>query len=166
MGSVKKEVGFTLIELLVTIAVISLLAAIAISHYQSYRVRAFDIAAKSDLKNATTVLETYLLENDIYPANYSDLLANGFNFSKNVCFTKYDLENGGEHVHMHISIFQVRLGSSIIGPNPVTLVLTNGYGSQDGDDTDDHQNLYQSKTNLFLYAPQYLNSFVDHDPLP
>ena len=102
MGSVKKEVGFTLIELLVTIAVISILAAIAISHYQSYRVRAFDIAAKSDLKNATTVLETYHLDNDIYPANYSDLLANGFKFSKNVCFTKYDLENGGETVHMHI----------------------------------------------------------------
>ncbi len=84
------------------IGIISILAAIAISQYQRYRVRAFDIAAKSDLKNATTVLETYHLDNDIYPANYSDLLANGFNFSKNVCFTNYDLENAGQTVHIHI----------------------------------------------------------------
>ncbi len=102
MGSVKKEVGFTLIELLMTIAVISILAAIAISHYQSYRVRAYDTAARSDLKSAIIALENYYLDNDIYPASYSDLPANGFNSSKNVCFTKYDLENGGQRVHMHI----------------------------------------------------------------
>ena len=102
MNGLKKQVGFTLIELLVSIAIISLLASIAISHYQNYRIRAFDTAARSDLKNAITALETYYLDNDIYPADSSDLLANGFNFSKNVCFTKYDLENGGETVHMHI----------------------------------------------------------------
>ncbi len=104
MGSVKKEVGFTLIELLVAIGIISILAAIAISQYQSYRVRAYDTAAKSDLKNAITTLETYHLDNDIYPAASSELLANGFNFSEDVCFTKYELEieNGKEHVHMHI----------------------------------------------------------------
>ncbi len=102
MGSVKKEAGFTLIELLVVIGIISILATIAITHYQNYKVRAFDIAAKSDLKNAITAVETYYLDNDIYPADSSDLLANGFNFSKNVCFTRYDLENGGETVHIHI----------------------------------------------------------------
>ena len=102
MDRLKKQVGFTLIELLVAIAILSTLAAIAITHYQNYKVRAFDIAAKSDLKNAITAVETYYLDNDIYPADSSDLLANGFNFSKNVCFTRYDLENGGETVHIHI----------------------------------------------------------------
>jgi hypothetical protein len=29
-------------------------------------------------------------------------LANGFNFSKDVCFTKYKLEKDGERVHIHI----------------------------------------------------------------
>ncbi len=102
MGSVKKEVGFTLIELLVSIGIIYILAAIAISYYQSYRVRTYDTVARSDLKNAMIALEDYYLDNDIYPASYSDLPANGFNSSKNVCFTKYDLENGGQRVHMHI----------------------------------------------------------------
>ncbi len=102
MGSVKKEVGFTLIELLVAIGILSILATIAISRYQSYRVRAYDTAAKSDLKNAMIALENYYLDNAIYPANYSDLPANGFNSSKNVCFTKYDLENAGQTVHIHI----------------------------------------------------------------
>jgi len=102
LDRLKKQVGFTLIELLVAIAILSTLAAIAITHYQNYKVRAFDTAAKSDLKNAITVLEAYYAKNDIYPANTSDLLANGFNFSKNVCFTKYDLKNGGESVHIHI----------------------------------------------------------------
>ncbi len=102
LDGLKKQVGYTLIELLVSIAIISILASVAISHYQNYRIRAFDTAARSDLKNAMIALKNYYLDNAIYPANYSDLPANGFNFSKNVCFTKYDLENGGQTVHMHI----------------------------------------------------------------
>jgi len=102
LGSVKKEVGFTLIELLVAVSIISVLATIAISAYQNYKIRAFDTAARADLKNAMTALETYYLDNDTYPANSSDLLTNGFNSSDNVCFTRYDLENSGEAVHIHI----------------------------------------------------------------
>ncbi len=102
MNRLKKQVGFTLIELLVSIGILSILVAIAIFHYQNYRVRAYDTAARSDLKNAMIALETYYLDNAIYPANYSDLSANGFNSSKNVCFTKYDLENAEQRVHIHI----------------------------------------------------------------
>jgi len=102
LNRLKKQVGFTLIELLVSIGILSILVAIAIFHYQNYRVRAYDTAARSDLKNAMIALETYYLDNAIYPANYSDLSANGFNSSKNVCFTKYDLENAEQRVHIHI----------------------------------------------------------------
>jgi prepilin-type N-terminal cleavage/methylation domain-containing protein len=102
LGSVKKEVGFTLIELLVSIGIISILAAIAISYYQSYKVRTYDVVAMSDLKNAITAIENYYLDNNIYPDDYSDLLGNGFNFSKNVCFTKFHEHDAGMTVHMHI----------------------------------------------------------------
>ena len=56
---IKKEDGFTLIEILVVIAVISVLAAIAVMQYQKFNVRAFDTAAKSDLRNAMIALEAY-----------------------------------------------------------------------------------------------------------
>ncbi len=102
MGRVEKEVGFNLNEVLVAIGILSILAAIAISYYQNYRIRAYDTAAMSDLKNAISALENYYLDNASYPGNYSDLPANGFNSSKNVCFTRYELENGGQSVHMHI----------------------------------------------------------------
>ena len=97
-----RELGFTLIELLIVIAVISLLIAMAIPQYLNYRVQGHDSVAKSDFKNVMTALENYYLENDNYPATSADLLANGFQLSKNVCFTKYTLENSGSSVHMHI----------------------------------------------------------------
>ena len=100
-----REAGFTLLELLVVIGIISILASIAIMQYQSYTIRAFDTAAKSDLKNAMAAIENYLVANNSYPANPSDLLANGLNLSKNVCFTKYDLKTfDGDKptVHMHV----------------------------------------------------------------
>lgn len=102
---IKKEGGFTLIELLVVIAVIGLLAAIAVMQYQKFTVRAFDTAAKSDLRNAMIALEAYFSVKYVYPATSSELQANGLNLSKNVSFKTYQIETmtGGEKtVHMHV----------------------------------------------------------------
>ncbi len=59
--------GFTLIELLIVVAIIGILAAIAIPQFSSYRAKAYNSAATSDLKNAKTSLETYYTEHQIYP---------------------------------------------------------------------------------------------------
>jgi len=63
----KYEKGFTLIELLIVVAIIGILAAIAIPQFASYRKKAFDSAAQSDLKNAKTAVESFYSDNFRYP---------------------------------------------------------------------------------------------------
>jgi type II secretion system protein G len=63
----KSEKGFTLIELLIVVAIIGILAAIAIPQFASYRQKAFDSAAQSDLRTMRTELEGYYTENYHYP---------------------------------------------------------------------------------------------------
>ena len=63
----RSEKGFTLIELLIVVAIIGILAAIAIPQFASYRQKAYNSAAQSDLKNSKTALEAYYADNQKYP---------------------------------------------------------------------------------------------------
>ncbi len=100
---INREVGFTLIEIMVNVAIVSILAAIAVMSYQEYRVRAFDTATKSDLRNAIIALEAYFTKQDTFPSTSSGLLASGLNLSTDVSFTDYKKEtlaDGSSTVHM------------------------------------------------------------------
>ena len=63
----KGEKGFTLIELLIVVAIIGILAAIAIPQFSSYRQKAYNSAAQSDLKNWKTGMEAFMADNQSYP---------------------------------------------------------------------------------------------------
>ncbi len=63
----RSEKGFTLIELLIVVAIIGILAAIAIPQFASYRQKAYNSAAQSDLKNFKTGLEEFFADNQFYP---------------------------------------------------------------------------------------------------
>ncbi|MDT8316986.1 MAG: prepilin-type N-terminal cleavage/methylation domain-containing protein [bacterium] len=62
------EKGFTLIELLIVVAIIGILAAIAIPQFASYRQKAYNSAAQSDLKNTKTALESFFADAQVYPS--------------------------------------------------------------------------------------------------
>ena len=62
------EHGFTLIELLVTMTIISILTAVAVPQYKSYRQRAFDARALSDIRAVALAEEAFFFDNERYLA--------------------------------------------------------------------------------------------------
>lgn len=66
--------GFSLIEIVVVIAIIGILAAIAIPQFSKYRIRSYNAAAMSDLKNAVTAQESYYTENKVYAKSVHRLI--------------------------------------------------------------------------------------------
>ena len=59
--------AFTLIELLIVVAIISILAAIAVPNFLEAQTRARASRAHSDLRAVATALETYRIDNNLYP---------------------------------------------------------------------------------------------------
>jgi len=73
--------GFTLIELLIVVVIIGILAAIAIPKFENTKAKAYATSIKSDLKNLTSMQETYFYYNESYASQPHDV---GFESSKGV----------------------------------------------------------------------------------
>ncbi|HEY0930436.1 MAG TPA: prepilin-type N-terminal cleavage/methylation domain-containing protein [Gemmatimonas sp.] len=84
MASHRARTGFTLIELLIVVVIIGILAAIAIPKFQNTKAKAYATSIKSDLKNLTSMQETYFYYNETYA---STPVATGFESSKGVAIT-------------------------------------------------------------------------------
>lgn len=77
-SNMTKQKGFTLIELMIVVAIIGILAAIAIPQFSAYRVKAFNSAAESDLRNLMTAEEaTYADSQAYFPTNTSTVTGLG-----------------------------------------------------------------------------------------
>ncbi len=77
---IKNSKGFTLIELLIVVAIIAILAAIAIPQFSAYRVRGYNAAADSDLRNIKIAAEAFFTDNQVY-ANTSTCPTTATNFA-------------------------------------------------------------------------------------
>jgi type IV pilus assembly protein PilE len=60
--------GFTLIEVMITVAVISILAAVALPAYFDYITRSRLVEARANLADMRTRMEQFFLDNRRYPA--------------------------------------------------------------------------------------------------
>jgi prepilin-type N-terminal cleavage/methylation domain-containing protein len=63
----KNQTGFTLIELLMVVAIIATLVTIAMPMFQHYKIRSYNAAALSDLKNFKVQLEAEFNDHQSYP---------------------------------------------------------------------------------------------------
>lgn len=66
-GGKNCQKGFTLVELMIVVAIIGILAAIALPQFSSFRAKAYNSAAKSDMTNLRTSIEAYKTERTYYP---------------------------------------------------------------------------------------------------
>ena len=84
--------GFTLIELLIVVVIIGILAAIAVPKFQETRARAFATSIKSDLKNLSSMQESYFYTNDTYASSAN---ATGFSSTNGVVISRAQAGPGG-----------------------------------------------------------------------
>ena len=88
----KNNKGFTLVELLVVISIIGILSTLAITSFNSVRVKARDAKRLAELRQMQLGLELYSLDNnDLYPVpNGGNVITLDNNIYSTLCYKEND----------------------------------------------------------------------------
>jgi type IV pilus assembly protein PilA len=84
MKKTTKQQGFTLIELMIVVAVIGVLAAVALPQYQKYVAKSEAASALATLSGLRTNIETYTLEEGVFPDSKSGSVASRLGFPNTI----------------------------------------------------------------------------------
>ncbi len=110
-----KKRGFTLIELLIVIVIIGILAVIVVGLVATNaRNRATDAAAKADMREIQTALESYFVDNESYPATAAvETSLEGGNYMGDKDFADFTYTGTGDCYTLSYTL----LNSNDKGPN-------------------------------------------------
>lgn len=70
-----KRWGFTIVEIMIVIAIIAVLAVIVVPQVTRARISSNQASAKATLRVIGTALDSYLADNQIYPADTATLIS-------------------------------------------------------------------------------------------
>lgn len=66
----QNQKGFTLLEIMTVMAILGIILAIAAPQFHSYKIKAYNSAACSDIKSASLIYFVYQSENDRFPDSF------------------------------------------------------------------------------------------------
>lgn len=78
------EKGFTLLEMMIVIAIIGIIASIAIPQLLQYRIRGYNSAARSDVRNAYTAAQALFNDSPAASADTPGLIVYGYKPTTNI----------------------------------------------------------------------------------